>query len=414
MVHQQDTVSPRKVEAQPQPAAEAEAGRVIAHALWDAGTAVLTHVPGFGANQVFDAFRDVSGMDLPVSYHEEVAYTIAHGAALVGRRSAAVIKAHGFAKAANSAVDALVAGTTAGFVTLIVDDPKAEHSDCVFDIQGYLEGLGYPYRRLKDGDLYEQVRAAFDWSEARAQPVALVLEAPDVAATHAFVRREREQPELAFEPDPTRYYLQPVFAAYQADVLVAKQRGEDWRSIPKPALPRIPDGLPEAWLTRMSVYRPFFDVFRELRGEIVTGDTGVSHLFAFPPYDCCDLSTYMGGSVPLAIGAHLAGYRDVWALIGDFAFVSAGHLALAEALQRRTPIKVVVFYNGRAAGTGGQPVSEVVWNSVLAGYQDAVRVIHDGLDRTEIHAALEAAAAAESLQIIVLDVRGAEPRAWKD
>jgi len=96
--------------------------QIIAQAIYDAGATVVTNVPGFGGTQVFDAFREVSGRSHPNSFHEEVAYSIAHGASLVGQRSATVIKAHGFAKAANSVIDSLMAGTTAGFVILLPDD----------------------------------------------------------------------------------------------------------------------------------------------------------------------------------------------------------------------------------------------------------------------------------------------------
>jgi indolepyruvate ferredoxin oxidoreductase alpha subunit len=67
------------------------------------------------------------------SFHEEVAYTIAHGAALAGKRAFTSMKAHGFFKAANSVSDSLYSGTLAGFVSLVVDDRNGIQSDSIAD-----------------------------------------------------------------------------------------------------------------------------------------------------------------------------------------------------------------------------------------------------------------------------------------
>lgn len=67
---------------------------VIARGLEDAAAQVVTNVPGFGGTQVFEAWsrrREQGGV---VSFHEEVAYAVAHGASLVGARSATLLKAH--------------------------------------------------------------------------------------------------------------------------------------------------------------------------------------------------------------------------------------------------------------------------------------------------------------------------------
>jgi len=110
--------------------------QIIARAIYDAGATVVTNVPGFGCTQVFDAFREISPCNHPNSFHEEVAYSIAHSASLVGRRSATLIKAHGFAKAANSVVDSLIVGTMAGTVSSTSPRPygglesHTEHCKC--------------------------------------------------------------------------------------------------------------------------------------------------------------------------------------------------------------------------------------------------------------------------------------------
>jgi len=318
--------------------------QVIAHAVDDAGATVVTNVPGFGGTQVLAEYLMIVRSVHPVSLHEEVAYSIAHGAGLVGKRSATLVKAHGFVKAANAVVDSLSSGTTAGFVVMIFDHRPGKHSDSVFDVVAFLRGLRIPHRVV----------------QARQ---------------------------------------------YQHRVLQTKLSGRNWRLIKKPVLPGIPDDLPEAYQHTARSYMSLFEVFRKLRGRIVTGDTGISMLFAFPPYDCIDVGTYMGGSIPLAIGAYLAGYHDVWALTGDFAFVAAGHLGLVEATNRGIPLKVLVFSDGKASATGGQPVQDRVLNCVLKGYEPYLRRISNPQDKTEVEAILTEATQTREMRIVLADYR---------
>ena len=379
--------------------------QVIAHAVDDAGATVVTNVPGFGGTQVFAEYLTIVRSVHPVSLHEEVAYSIAHGAGLLGKRSTTLVKAHGFAKAANAVVDSLSSGTTAGFVVMIFDDKPGKHSDSVFDVAALLRGLGIPHRELQARHAYLDVLDAFRRSEELRLPVVLVADADDLdqAAEYSPVRKKPPLP--SYERDVSQHVVCPQLTQYQHRVLETKLSEQNWRLIKKPALPRIPDDLPEAYQPSARSYMSLFEIFRRLRGKIVTGDTGISMLFAFPPYDCIDVGTYMGGSIPLAIGAYLAGYHDVWAITGDFSFVSAGHLGLVEAINRGIPLKVLVFSDGKAAATGGQPVQDRVLDCVLRGYEPYLRRISNPQDSTEVEAILTEATQTREMRIVLADYR---------
>jgi len=377
--------------------------QIIAHAIHAARADVVTNVPGFGGTQVFDAFREISDRSHPNSFHEEVAYSIAHGASLVGQRSATVIKAHGFAKAANSVVDSLIAGTTAGFVIIVTDDRVGQHSDSIFDIAAFVRGLGIPHRTLQAPDIYRQVLDAFSRSEALQLPVVLLMDADDVDLLGTYTPVQDSISPPTYQRDVSQHVLGPLLAEYQYRVLAAKVSGQDWRGVEKPALPTIPDALPQVWQPLARLYTPLFEVFQTLRGEVVTGDTGVSTLFAFPPYNCVDICTYMGGSVPLAVGAYLAGRRNVWAVTGDFSFIAAGHLGLLEAIQRDIPLKVLIFHNRKAQTTGGQPIPNGVLERILRGYESHVRHLSNPQDAREIEVVLREASSAQELRIVVAD-----------
>jgi TPP-dependent indolepyruvate ferredoxin oxidoreductase alpha subunit len=107
--------------------------RLTSSALHDVAAKVVTCVPSSGTAAIFDIHTRAAPDNPPYSYNEEVAYTVAHSAALTGSRSATIIKAHGFAKASNSVVDSLRAGTTSGFVFIVTYDAAGRHSDNIFD-----------------------------------------------------------------------------------------------------------------------------------------------------------------------------------------------------------------------------------------------------------------------------------------
>ena len=314
-----------------------------------------------------------------------------------------MIKAHGLAKAANSVVDSLIAGTTAGFVIFIPDDKLGQHSDSIFDIAAFVQGLGIPYQTLQVQDIYRQALDAFSWSEKLQLPVVLLVDADAVDQMGTYTPIQGSVSPPAYQRDVTQHVLCPLLAEYQHRVMSAKVSGQDWRKLEKPTLPTIPDALPEAWQPIAQLYSPIFEVFRTLRGEVVTGDTGVSTLFAFPPYNCVDICTYMGGSVPLAIGACLAGRQNVWAVTGDFSFIAAGHLGLLEAVQRSIPLKVLIFHNRKAQTTGGQPIPDGTLERILAGYKSYVRHISNPQDAGEIEDVLREASSAQEMRVVVAD-----------
>ncbi|MHB8772370.1 MAG: thiamine pyrophosphate-dependent enzyme [Syntrophales bacterium] len=380
----------------------------VAWALADAGTKVVTHVPATGAVTLFDAHARLTGATPCYAFNEEVAYTMACAAALAGVRSAVIIKSHGLAKAANSVIDSITLGTTAGFVAVVVDDPTGRHSDTVFDSESFLKGTGIPFKKATRETIYGDLLECFLWSEELGIPVALFVDT-DTIFRDTLCRRQRLRPPAAqYRRDPLRHVLCPPLARYQQKVLAAKLGRTDWRAVAAPALPAVPGGLPPAWRDAALRYVPVFEVFGELRPEIpfVCGDTGLSSLFAFAPFACVDACSYYGGSLPMAVGAQLAGRGRAWAVTGDYAFLAAGHMGLIEALARRVPLKVLVMDNGAAMATGGQPVPAGVFAQVLNGWGAYVSRIDNPADKAAVREVLTRAVRSERLEIVTARFRG--------
>ena len=375
---------------------------VLADTLRQCHVALVTAVPGHGATQTFEAWQTASGS--PFSFHEEVAVGMAHGAALRGRRSAVLLKAHGFLKAANAIGDSLAAGTTAGLLYVVFHDPTGAHSDSIVDIEDAARGLDLPVHRPEaPADDASALATALQRSEAQGLPHLAILEADAVTDPAASDPASCPPPSVTVERDVARRVCCPLFAEYQHAVFRVRCEGRDPDTVERPPLPLVPDDLPPDYRTTAAPYVPLFEALSSVPRAVTTGDTTVGTLFALPPCDAVDLCTYMGGSIPLAAGAAAVGDTPAWAVTGDFGFVAAGPLGLLEVQQRDLPLTVVLLQNGVASATGGQPVAPQAVDTVLAGYRDAILSLDAPTDPSACRAALDAAASRDGLTILRAD-----------
>ncbi len=374
----------------------------IAYALKDLGVDILTHVPGYGGSETFDSYKKINLKTPPISFHEEVAYTICHGASVVGKRSACLIKAQGIAKAANSVVDSLYTSITSGFVTFIFDDNVGSHSDNIMETESLLKGLSIPYTVADKITIYDDVVSAYHESERLKSPVALIVSATEILFETEFEQQSYRK-NFSYNRDVLNHVVHPLFAQYQYDVFKSKQNGQLPSSITRPTLIQVPDELPAHSKEAVKKYESFFNIFKQFKGDIVTGDTSSSSSYSLPPYNAIDMVTYIGGSIPLAIGAYLAGNKYTWAMTGDFGFIAAGHLGLLEASLRHIPLKIVIFNNKQAAATGGQPIHRTTLYKIIDCYENNILNISNAEDPFEITKVLDEAAQADELRIIIVN-----------
>jgi TPP-dependent indolepyruvate ferredoxin oxidoreductase alpha subunit len=372
----------------------------ISHALREAGVHLATHVPGHGATETFQSFQEGHTHALPTSFHEETAYAIAHGSALTGGRSACIIKSHGMTKAMNAAMDSLSCGVTAAMVNIVFEDKTGKHSDNIIEIIPFMAGSEMPFKVSSARTAYADVMEAIRMSEKMELPYTLIFDAAEIEAESPIGNAVLNEPPGYFR-DPMQHLVCPIFASYQREVLVRKIRNEDWRDIPRPQMPILPTSLPPDYQRAVTPYLPLFEVFCSLEVDFVCGDAGVSTLSAFPPYEIVHAALYMGGSIPTAIGAYLAGMNRAWCFIGDFSFIAAGHYGLIEALMRNIPLKVLIFANGRAQTTGGQPLDLELLDILLAGYEQYTLRINDPFDPDEVRTILSSANESDELRIVI-------------
>ncbi|HWF44679.1 MAG TPA: thiamine pyrophosphate-dependent enzyme [Candidatus Kapabacteria bacterium] len=372
----------------------------ISQALREAGVLLATHVPGHGATETFQSFRKENIRNLPISFHEETAYAIAHGSALTGARSACIIKSHGMTKAMNAALDSLSCGVKAAMVNIVFEDKTGNHSDNIIEIIPFIAGSEMPFKVSSAKTAYADVMEAVRMSEKMELPFTLVFDAAEIEAESPIGNALLDEPPRYYR-DPMQHLVCPIFASYQREVLVRKIRNEDWRDIPRPHMPILPTSLPPDYQRAVAPYLPLFEVFRSLEVDFVCGDAGVSTLSAFPPYEIVHAALYMGGSIPTAIGAYLAGMNRSWCFIGDFSFIAAGHYGLIEAIMRKTPLNVLIFANGRAQTTGGQPLDLQLLDILLAGYEQYILRITNPFDPDEVRTVLSSANESDELRIVI-------------
>ncbi len=372
----------------------------IAENLRDSHVRLVTAVPGHGATQTYAAWQREREVSPPFSFHEEVAVGMAHGAALRGHRSAILLKAHGFLKAANAIADSLAAGTTAGLLLVVFHDPTGAHSDSVLEIEGTARELGLSVHRPEASQRLSALRKALRHSESYGLPHLVILNADAMSEEAPESPDALSPPTVEYERDVARHVCCPLFAQYQHDILWARIDGRDPDTVPRPSLPKVPDELPDEYRPVATQYEPLLQALADRPRAVTTGDTTVGTLFALPPVGAVDLCTYMGGSLPLALGAEAVGDGPAWAVTGDFGFVAAGHLGLLEARKRSLPLNVLLLENRQAHATGGQPVSPEAVDTVLAGYTDAVIPLRDPTNPSACQEVLEEAEARDGLVIV--------------
>lgn len=382
---------------------QAKLSEIIAQAFVDLGVNVVTNVPGHGGSQVYQEYLVKRMKQHPVSFHEEVAFTIAHSAAICGKRSAFLGKAQGIAKAMNSVTDSLYTDVTAGFVTIVFDDKTGNSSDNIMEIEPLLKGASVRYRVASPDSMYEDVVSAYRESEQKSLPFVLIVDADSVENNYEFESRSNLVKEFHYKRDIYHHVVHPYLADYQYKVFSAKKFDGDRSALSKPSLPNIPANLPDKYKASGEKYIPFFEILKNVKRDITTGDTSISSSFAFPPYDAIDIVTYIGGSIPLAIGAYLADNKKVWALTGDFGFLSAGQLGLMETVNRQLPLKIVIFNNKSAAATGGQKIDKKLMLRSLAGYDQFITHITNPENLLEVETILKETEAKDELSIVVVD-----------
>lgn len=157
--------------------------------------------------------------------NEKTAMETALGVSYIGKRALVCMKHVGLNVAADTFVNSAMTGTNGGLVVLVADDPSMHSSQNEQDSRFYGKFAFTPiFEPSSQQEAYDMVRYAFDVSEKYELPVLIRL-TTRMAHSRAVVEISgiREQNEIKFPEDKSRWVLLPVNARRRYNELLAVQ-----------------------------------------------------------------------------------------------------------------------------------------------------------------------------------------------
>ena len=183
---------------------------------WEAGVTFAAGYPGTPSTEVLERLAEYEEVDAHWATNEKVAFEEAMGAALGGARSMVTMKHVGLNVAADPFMVFPYAGTNAGFVVLVADDPGMYSSQNEQDSRYFAKVAKVPI--LEPADAAEARRftaAAFELSERFRTPVML-RSTTRLAHTRSRVEpgERREADRQPFSRQVSQFAI-PVYARFR-------------------------------------------------------------------------------------------------------------------------------------------------------------------------------------------------------
>ncbi|KPJ92918.1 MAG: hypothetical protein AMS18_06400 [Gemmatimonas sp. SG8_17] len=195
----------------------------IARGAWEAGVLFAAGYPGTPSTEVLEALSSYSEVDAQWSTNEKVAFDECIGAALGGARSMVTMKHVGLNVAADPFMVFPYAGTNAGFVALVADDPGMYSSQNEQDSRYFAKIAKVPLLEPSDArEAHQMVKEAFELSERFETPV-MFRTTTRLAHTRGTIEAG-ERTEAARKPFSRRIsqYAIPVYAKFRRPELEDK------------------------------------------------------------------------------------------------------------------------------------------------------------------------------------------------
>jgi indolepyruvate ferredoxin oxidoreductase alpha subunit len=195
----------------------------VAQGAWEAGVLFAAGYPGTPSTEVLEKLATYEEVDAHWSSNEKVAFDEGVGAALGGARTMVTMKHVGLNVAADPFMVFPYAGTNAGFVVLVADDPGMYSSQNEQDSRYLAKVAKVPVLEPTDAaEGREMAKAAFELSERFRTPVMLrtttrLAHTRGVAETG----ERNEAPRTEFSRVVSQYAI-PVYARFRRPELEEK------------------------------------------------------------------------------------------------------------------------------------------------------------------------------------------------
>jgi indolepyruvate ferredoxin oxidoreductase alpha subunit len=185
-------------------------------------SAAPSRTPGTPATEIFECVEEYvrrngpgCGISALWSANEKVAYEEALGMSYAGKRALVSMKHVGLNVAADPLMSSAITGVNAGLVLIVGDDPGMHSSQNEQDTRYYHDFAQLPlFEPSNQQQVYDQVLAAFDYSEAVGLPVMIRMVTRLCHSRSNVLRRPPTEAERAARhplgrPDPNDWVLMP-------------------------------------------------------------------------------------------------------------------------------------------------------------------------------------------------------------
>ncbi|MEW6751663.1 MAG: indolepyruvate ferredoxin oxidoreductase subunit alpha [Candidatus Latescibacterota bacterium] len=201
----------------------------IARGAYEAGVQVAAGYPGTPSTEILEEiaarYGGQSEMYAEWSVNEKVAFEVAFGAALGGKRALAAMKHVGVNVAADALMTAAYTGVNAGLVLVSADDPGMHSSQNEQDNRYFARFAKIPMLEPADSqEALDYTRLAFALSERFDTPVLLRVTTRVCHSRTVVEMGERVVPPPSpYRKDPRKYVMVPAYARLRHDLLEGRR-----------------------------------------------------------------------------------------------------------------------------------------------------------------------------------------------
>lgn len=190
----------------------------VAYGALDAGVSLVTNFPGFYSQDI--ASRADCNF---TSVNEAVAFEIAYGAAVAGKRSMVTFKNVGLNVAADPFIHSTLTGVTGGMVVTVIDDVKVLGSQSRQDSRHLLDVSNMLCLEPNGPEqAYKMTKEAFNLSEKFDMPVLIRVTNQLLGGVGSIVREKQKVRPRPFVRNRKKWMVHPAHSAYQERHLAKK------------------------------------------------------------------------------------------------------------------------------------------------------------------------------------------------
>lgn len=196
----------------------------VARGAYEAGVEIAAAYPGTPSTEILEYIADYNEIYAEWSVNEKVAFEVAFGGALGGKRGIAAMKHVGVNVASDAFMTISYVGVNAGLVLVSADDPGMHSSQNEQDNRYYAAMAQIPMLEPSDSqEAKDFTISAFDLSEKFDTPVLLRLTTRISHGKGIVALDERHVPQKReYKKDEKKYVMIPAYARVQREKVIER------------------------------------------------------------------------------------------------------------------------------------------------------------------------------------------------